>query len=310
MAFRSMGINLTGHHMSGERELAEDLATLKRTGPDFVEVCPHNLGVILGGKPDRERMQTVERVLDEADLGYTVHAPHRINLMDISALELHRRVLESSVLFAGQIGASVVVCHAGQRLGARDARHSLKDQLAAERSALWRAGEVAGRLGVTVAVENSYPEPAILRGANYAYAVRPSELAEQVAAVDHPAVGLCLDVGHAAVAAEAFGFDFLEECMAAAPLVRHLHLHDNLGHTDPQGESRPAERHAYGLGDLHLPPGQGLIPLTELVERAYFPDITCCVELHHELRHRAPEALEAARELGGRARVRATAQQR
>jgi hypothetical protein len=67
-------------------------------------------------------------------------------------------------------------------------------QLAAERRALREAGETAGELGLTVAVENYYPELPLVRGAIYDYSVWPSELAGQIASVDHPAVGLCLDV--------------------------------------------------------------------------------------------------------------------
>lgn len=299
MKFRGVGINLPGEYLSGRRELAETLETLKEAGADFVEVCPHNLGVILGGRLARGRLEIVQEILENAGLDYTVHAPHAMNLMDLSAQEAHRGALESSVRFAAEIGADIVVCHAGQRVSARDARYGLKGQLAAERSVLWRVGEVAGRLGVTIAVENSYPEPPILQGAAYAPAARTSGLAEQVAATGHPAVGTCLDVGHAYVAAEVFGFDFLEECVAAAALVRHVHLHDNLGRPDPSGETRIGERHAYGIGDLHLPPGQGTIPLGDLFRRAVFArDITCCVELSPGLRHAAGEALKAARRLG------------
>lgn len=298
MTFRSIGINLTGDYLSGEQELARSLEVLEAAGPDFVEVCPHNLGVILGGRLVQERMEAVAKVLEKAELGYTVHAPHGMNLMDLSSREVHRGALESSVRFAAEIGARIVVCHAGQRSNARDARYSLKDQLDAQRSALWRVGEVAARLGGMIAVENSYPEPPVLQGRNYAPAARPSELAGQVAATDHPSVGVCLDVGHAHVAASAFGFDYLKECAAAAPLVRHVHLHDNLGLPDPDGETRIGERHAYGIGDLHLPPGQGSIPLEDLFRTADFArDITCCVELSPGLRHSAGEALKAARRL-------------
>lgn len=95
----------------------------------------------------------------------------------------------------------MVVCHAGQRVGPRDARYSLRDQLTAERCALRETGDIAGELGITVAVENYYPELPVIRGAVYDYSVWPSELAEQISAVDHTAVGICLDVGHAALAA-------------------------------------------------------------------------------------------------------------
>jgi sugar phosphate isomerase/epimerase len=218
--------------------------------------------------------------------------------MDLTAYGLQRDVLNTSLRFANGIGAEVVVCHAGQRVAARDARSSFKDQLAAERFALREAGDLAGELGVTIAVENYYPELPILHGAIYDYSVWPSELAEQISAVDHPAVGVCLDVGHAALAAGAFGFDYLEECAAAAPLVRHIHLHDNLGKTNLTGVPPVSEHFVYGLGDLHLPPGRGTIPLRDMFSRVDFPgNPTCCVELCPDLCSLAPEALRAAREL-------------
>ena len=239
-------------------------------------------------------------VLLEADhLAYTVHAPLEVDLMDLTSHSLQRDVLDASLRFAYVIGAEVVVCHAGQRIGARDALHSIRDQLSAELSALREAGELAGELGLTIAVENYYPEQPILRGTVYDYSVWPSQLAEQISTVDHPAVGICLDVGHAALAAAVFGFDFIEECAAVAPLVRHVHLHDNLQRTNHTGEPAVSEHTVYGLGDLHLPPGRGTIPLGNLFRRMDFPENpSCCVELSPELFSLVPESIQSARELG------------
>jgi sugar phosphate isomerase/epimerase len=298
MAFRSAGTNLSRPYTDGVSGLSEDLEALKSAGPDFVEVWPQNLGVILGGSLDANRLRTVGELLLEAELAYTVHAPLEVNLMDLSTHGLQRDVLNSSLRFAKGIGAEVVVCHAGQRVGARDARHSMEDQLSAERSALREAGDLAGELGVTIAVENYYPERPIVRGAIYDYSVWPSQLAEQIFAVDHPAVGICLYVGHAALAAGFFGFDFIEECGATASLVRHVHLHDNLQRTNVTGEPQASEHTVYGLGDLHLPPGKGTIPLEDLFRRMEFPEKpSCCVELSPELFSLGPEALHAAREI-------------
>lgn len=298
--FERIGVNLSHERLADELALAEDLERLWAAGPDFVEVCPHGLGVILGGRIFEERAKPVEETLREAGHAYTVHAPHSLNLFDLDNLKAERAMLEAAVRFAGRIGAPVVVCHAGKRVAPRDARHLLDDQLAAERSALREAGDLADGLGVVLAVENSYPEPEIIRGTTYAPAAWPSRLAGQVAAVDHPSVGVCLDVGHGAVAASFFGFDFLRECAAAAPLVRHVHLHDNLARPDlsEYGEPRTAERLARGMGDLHLPPGRGTIPLSDLFGRVEFPHRpTCCVELYPGLRRLAPEAVEGARKL-------------
>ena len=299
MAFRSVGISLPLVHLEGVRGLAGDLQALKIAGPDFVEIWPHHLGVILGGGLDPTRLRLVQEPLLETDLVYSVHAPLEVNLMDLAAYDLQRNVLEASLRFANGIGAEVVVCHAGQRVGSRDSRYSFRDQLAAERYALKEAGDLAGELDVTIAVENYYPELPILHGVVYDYSVWLSELAEQISAVEHTAVGICLDVGHAALAAGVFGFDYLEECAAAAPLVRHIHLHDNLRETNLTGVPPVSEHHVYGLGDLHLPPGRGTIPLRDTFLEVDFPENpTCCVELSPDFYSLAPEALQAARELG------------
>lgn len=299
MAFRSVGINQPHLRADSISGLSGDLKTLKSAGPDFVELMPQDLGVILSGGLDELRLQIVQELLLETGLAYTVHAPLETNLMDLTRHDLQRDVLAASLRFAGGIGAAVLVCHAGQRSGLRDALYSFKDQLAAERSALREAGDLAGELGVSIAVENYYPELPIVRGAVYDYSVWPSGLAEQISAVDHPAVGICLDVGHAALAADVFGFGYIEECGAIAPLVRHIHLHDNLMKTNLTGEPPVSEHNVYGLGDLHLPPGRGNIPLEELFRHIDFPENpSCCVELSPDFHSLAPGALQAARELG------------
>jgi sugar phosphate isomerase/epimerase len=296
---RGVGISLP-YPCPGDsgRELTADLEVAKSAGPDFVEVFPDQMGVILGGKLVASRLPSVRESLLKANLAYTVHAPLEINLMDLTAHDLQRKVLGASIEFANAIGAGMVVCHAGQRIGSRDARYSLKNQLVAERAALREAGALAIELGVTIAVENYYPELPIVRGAVYDYSVWLWELAEQISAVDHPEVGICLDVGHAALAADFFGFDYLEECTTVAPLVRHLHLHDNLMKTNLTGEPAVSEHPVYGLGDLHLPPGMGSIPLGDLFRQVDFPkDPSCCIELCPDLYSLAPEALHAARGL-------------
>ena len=91
----------------------------------------------------------------------------------------------------------------------------------------------------------------------------------------------------------------IEECAALAPLVRHVHLHDNLQRTNLTDEPAVSEHTVYGLGDLHLPPGRGTIPLGDLFRRMNFAENpSCCVELSPEHFSQVPEALGTARELG------------
>lgn len=299
MTIQRVGISLRYEDVADAARITEDLEMLVEIGSDFVEVSPQGLGIIVGGQLDWDRLAPIKGALAASDLEYTVHPPLRLNLMDLDRLELQRSILESGVLFAGEINASTVVCHAGVRYNRRHARHSLNAQLAAERAMLRELGDLAGELGVTIAVENWCPIEPLINGEHYTYSVWPSELAEQVARVDHPAVGVCLDVGHAFVASSFHGFDFVNECAVAAPLVSHLHLHDNLGRPESVREPEATERLAYGLGDLHLPPGKGNIPLGELFSQVEFPrDPAGCVELPAQTsRVVAKDALDAARSL-------------
>lgn len=63
-------------------------------GPDFVEVCPQGLGIIVGSQIDWDRLAPVKKALAAADLEYTVHPPLRLNLMDLDRLELQRSILD------------------------------------------------------------------------------------------------------------------------------------------------------------------------------------------------------------------------
>ena len=68
--------------------------------------------------------------------------------------------------------------------------------------------------------------------------------------------------------------------------------------TNVTGEPPVSEHPIFGLGDLHLPPGRGVIPLNEMFQRVDFPgNPACCVELSPDLYFLAPEAVRAAREL-------------
>lgn len=303
MPANSVGTNLTSIYRNGLEALPKELSHLKSLDPDFIEIWPEFLGLFVAGRLDRERTGRSADILLDAGLSYTVHAPMEINLMDMVSGLPHREMLIESIRFADDIGAGTVVCHAGQRVAKRDALISFKEQLAAQREALREAGDLAAESDVTIAVENYYPDARIVAGETYDLSVRPSELAGQIESVDHPSVGVCLDTGHAALSAAAFGFDLFEECRKAAPLVRHIHIQDNFQKVNLTGEPNASEHRAFGLGDLHLPPGSGTIPLAELFERIDFPqDPSCCAELSDEFAHLVGEALAGARRITERVR--------
>ena len=49
MSIERLGISLRYEDVADAARLADDLAMLHEVGPDFVEVCPQRLGIIVGG---------------------------------------------------------------------------------------------------------------------------------------------------------------------------------------------------------------------------------------------------------------------
>ena len=76
MAFQSVGINLPRLSLEGVSGLADDLEALKIAGPDFVEVWPAHLGVILGGSLGNPRA----RLTDDAVAVENHHDPRPLDL--------------------------------------------------------------------------------------------------------------------------------------------------------------------------------------------------------------------------------------
>ena len=229
----SVGTNLSRLYAEGVG--GWDLTFLQAAGADFVEIWPQNFGVIWGVAWIRPGYGWSGKML-EADLAYTVHAPLEINLMDLTSHDLQRDVLDASLRFAHAIGAEVVVCHAGQRVAARDARNSMRDQLGREvrlcgRREIWRQN---------CDHENYYPSSRSC--AARSTTTRSGLPSWRSRSPGRPSRGRRL-MRTCGLAARVFGFDYIGECTALAPLVRHVHLHDNLQRTNlrasPPSSSTP-----------------------------------------------------------------------
>jgi sugar phosphate isomerase/epimerase len=111
----------------------------------------------------------------------------------------------------------------------------------------------AERLGVIIALENLapvYPSPDAL-------SFTPMILRTMAKRISSPAVGLCLDLGHANIVAGLRRTDPLELIEPVLDRTVIFHLHDNLGAR--RGDSDSPELDPLRL-DLHLPPGRGTVP--------------------------------------------------
>lgn len=260
-------------------DVAAELDGYQECGFDMVELSVHDLDLVLNGRLQQRKLEAVVALVQQFPFAYTVHAPDRMNLAFSSDLELEKNVLAASLEISAATGARSMVYHSGLSAfshlrwpGAEwPSLAQMVEGQEAEAKALVALMPLAEKYGVIVAMENtnySGYEIARLRQAGlppsalptYFPALYLSELVRQLRRVNHPNLGLTLDVGHLFTAARPCGFDYLEAIREAAPHIRHLHISDNFGRPDGPFHG-PRERNSHGEGDLHLPPGWGDVPL-------------------------------------------------
>ena len=285
-----------GRPLSALREVLDDIGQI---GFTHAEISVKSLAVACGGKLLPRRLEALQTALDGVRLRLTVHGTNVSsaragNLMDVTTPN-QRRVAEADLDLAAAIGAEVLVIHSGSMRDSYLDDDALVLAMSAERDALRSLGDRAGRNGIRIAVENIDPVGAYL--ARRAYGLRLDALAEQIGRVDHPSVGICLDVGHAFVASTYAEFDYIAAIRRLAPQVVHLHLSDNLGRTQLDGTVDVNERLALGDGDLHLLPGWGTIPLREVFEIPFVQRPLVILELRPHFAEHLPEALATTQDL-------------
>jgi sugar phosphate isomerase/epimerase len=189
-------------------------------------------------------------VLTLTGLRLVLHAPDDL----LAGTAEHDRQLDGALTYACVAGSELVVYH-GRRL--RIATPGLRERLRDEERSLRRALRRAARLGVRLAIENLAP---VYPGAELV-CHDPCAVAELVRRLDSEQAGMCLDIGHAHIAAELAGCGTLE---LVEPVLGHVilfHVHDNLGartRVPTRGGIEPLRL------DLHLPPGAGTVPWGEL----------------------------------------------
>jgi sugar phosphate isomerase/epimerase len=209
-------------------------------------------------------------LLEDAEM-VEVHALALRDLLDLTGLTLilhapddllaghpeHDRQLLGALRYAQHAGCDTVVYH-GARVPLRGDGAAVRSRLHAEECALRRLLPRAERLGVRLAIENLAPVYPGLEQACH----NPETVAGLVKRLGSPAAGMCLDLGHAHIAAQIAGCDILELVEPVLDQVILFHLHDNFGARPALGMTGPREPLRL---DLHLAPGAGNVPWARLV---------------------------------------------
>lgn len=274
----AIGINADHEYVDGNPStLKALLERYKAAGFDSVEISAPGLNAIRGGAFVEDEAIRIRQLLREHGLGVTLHSPNALSLIRDHR---HTEVMESMLRLAEALGASRIVYHSAQIALKDPYRHlaplpsdaGLQAMWERETEALIAVGRRAADMGLIISVENRDPHlweisalgmhgrpPSDL--VRYHQGMRLDLLAHQMQAINLPNVGICLDVGHAFLAAPYWpDTDYLAAIRACARWVNHLHFHDNFGRIDDVDESL-GERLVFGEADNHLPPGWGRIPL-------------------------------------------------
>lgn len=273
-----IGINVDHEYLNGQPSILKELLEkYTAAGFDSVEISVPGLNAIRGGEFIQSEAARLRQTLRAHRLDVTLHGPNALSLI---RNDTHTQVMHSLLRLAEALGASRIVYHSAQIALKDPYRHLAPlpsdDELRAmwerETEALITVGRRAAEMGLTLSVENRDPHlweisALAMHGkpaselARYHQGMRLDLLARQMEAVNLPNVGICLDVGHAFLAAPYWpDTDYLAAIRGCARWVNHVHFHDNFGCVDDVDESL-GERLVFGEADNHLPPGWGKIPL-------------------------------------------------
>jgi sugar phosphate isomerase/epimerase len=267
--------------------LRQDLDFFQSIQLEAAEIPPHGLDVIKNGRLDMKRLQAIKDILQRYDFLYTVHAPNPLNLMERERSTIHLDVFRASLAFAQEIGARILVYHAGRYIP-EEAFYATPNTYcsnAARENLLDREAELLRQMAdefplVTICIENARP---YLSHSPYCYGEHLDQLKDQILRIHRENVRIALDCGHLFMAARYFSFDPVEAVKEVAFWIGHCHIHDNFGDAVFYNEKQQTHQVPFGKGDNHMPIGWGGIPF-EAILATLMPQYTGCFIM--ELRSR------------------------
>ncbi|MEO1329387.1 MAG: sugar phosphate isomerase/epimerase [Pseudomonadota bacterium] len=284
-----VGVGLTtGDFANNLRDLNGCLDKFERLGATHAELSFGAFDLVAGGKPIPKRIAELKRICADRPLAYTVHGPIASNFMDRRNLQLQVDICRAVLDVSGEIGAEVQVHHGGASIHGDAAERAA--QLELERETLALIAPHAECCGVVLCVENIFSDDAI-------WLASPAELAAQIRAVNHPSIRACIDFSHAAINAGVRGFDLMAELAELAPVARHLHIHDSFGRPRSFTPYTYGEAVNFGLGDLHLPPGWGVLDWEAIAKLPYREKVVANLELSTRFEEELPDAIALCRRM-------------
>jgi len=277
-------------------QLAPALDEAQELGVDWAELPLDTMNVIAGGRIVPSQRDRLKAIAAGRPIRLSTHSTIALNFMaDPGHLPLHLDVARACVDLSAEIGARRMVIHTGSVVS-RDPS-VIAQAYDRQREAMRRLGDHAAAAGVLVCVENIFP------ATDDHHTASPAMLARELEAIAHPAIRGTFDFSHGFINCSHSGRDFPSEAEALAPFAAHLHIHDSFGRPRTFRVHSESEALAFGIGDLHLPPGWGEMNWDVLLERLAFPaDAVFMLELDKRFWPEIADAVAATRALANRAR--------
>jgi len=266
------------------------LKSYEAAGFAWVQVHTPPIAMLADRESARRHARALRAALDTTGLRLLVHGPDDLSI----GTEAHDRAFAGLLDYAAEARAELIVYHGLNFRSAEDAQSAavLAERIALEEAALVRFAPQAARVGARVCVENLAPVyPAPPRVCH-----DPREVADLVRRVDHPAVAMLFDVGHAHIAAALRRTDAARLLEPVADVVALFHVHDNFG-------TRRHDVQAPGVDplrlDLHLAPGAGSLPWDRTAPGLLGSDAPLMLEIGAGVRQEPLALATAAREALG-----------
>ena len=247
-----IGVNLP--EATSLEGLEDALRVFQENGFDAIELYLSSFPMIIGGALRPQVVEYVKNVLRKFPFRYTGHIDTCLDLRCIEERELQENVLFRSIDICAELGLNPLTLHFEKQSPFTERENAFFDSHR-------RAADYAAEKNVLLCIENIEVE-------DYRRVV------EMVQLMERPNFRMTLDVGHLYLASRYFGHPYLDAVRECAPYVGHLHLSDNTGLFEPMRISDlnlyrtlpMSYRHAFGRGDVHLPPLWGEIPLEQVAE--------------------------------------------
>jgi len=242
------------------------LGELESAGFEWVQLPAPPAGVLSDPRNCIHHARATAKTLDATRLRRVLHAPGGL----LAGQPATDRALEGAISYAAECGAEVVVYHAR----AIEDRPAAEERLLAEARSLAALAPTAERLGITIALENLapvFPGPETI-------SANPLAVRALARRLGSPAIGLCLDIGHANVIAGLRRTSLTRMVEPVLDMVVLFHVHDNLGARWRAADQRP-DLDPLRL-DLHLAPGKGSIEWGEISESLLAHHAPLLLEVH------------------------------